>query len=32
MLTAFVHLSIVANVAASLYIAAGLVQYYLNHR
>lgn len=32
MLTTLVYLSLAANVAASIYIAAGLVQYYLNHR
>ena len=32
MITAFIYLSIAANVVAAIYITAGLVQYYLNHR
>lgn len=32
MMTAFIYLSIAANLAAAIYITVGLVQYYLNHR
>ena len=31
-MTAFIYLSIAANVVAAIYITAVLVQYYLNHR
>ena len=31
-MTAFIYLSIAATVVAAIYITAGLVQYYLNHR